>query len=205
VQQTYRRDRMVGDRSGRPIAIAIIDIDHFKSINDKHGHATGDKVLQLTASTIARSLRLSDVVARWGGEEFVVILPDADAAGAVRAIEHALAAVRQLQLSGPDGETFGVTFSAGVVVTRTGEALDLAVHRADAALYDAKRSGRDRVLTARRRTGVITAAIPLAQGTERLPGCGTVVRDANQEPGVRRTGRGRVQRQLDEPKTGTDS
>ena len=205
VLQTYRRDRMVGDRSGRPVAIAIIDIDHFKSINDRHGHATGDKVLQRTASTIARSLRLSDVVARWGGEEFVVILPDADAAGAVRAVEHALAAVRKLELSGPDGETFGVTFSAGVVVTRPGEALEIAVHRADTALYEAKRSGRDRVLGERKRTGVITAAIPLAQGTERLPGCGTVVRDANQEPGVRRTGRGRVQRQLDEPKTGTDS
>lgn len=206
VQQTYRRDRMVGDRSGRPIAIAIIDIDHFKSINDRHGHATGDRVLQLAASTIASSLRGSDVVARWGGEEFVVILPDADAAGAVRAIEHALAAVRKLELTGVDGEAFGVTFSAGVVVTRPGEPLEQAVHRADAALYEAKRSGRDRVLSVRKRTGVITAAIPLAQGTERIPGCGTVGRDADREPDrPDGTGRHRLQRQLDDKATGTDA
>jgi len=145
VHQTFRRDRQVADRSGRPLSVGLIDLDHFKSINDRHGHAMGDRVLQAAATKIVESLRAADVVARWGGEEILVILPDTDVAGARRAIDKTLVAVRGLTFLGADHEPFEVTFSAGVAMTRPGENLDSVVSRADAALYKAKRAGRCRV------------------------------------------------------------
>lgn len=143
--QIYGRERAVAARSTRPFSVALIDLDRFKAINDTHGHASGDEVLKKTATTIVASLRRSDVVGRWGGEELVVLLPNTGVAGAGRAIEQALAGVRALRFTGKDGAAFSVTFSAGVVLTAPDETIEEAVARADTLLYEAKRAGRNRV------------------------------------------------------------
>jgi diguanylate cyclase (GGDEF)-like protein len=134
----------VSARAKRPFAIGLIDLDRFKAINDNHGHASGDEVLKRTAQAIVDSLRRSDAVGRWGGEEIVVLLPNTDATGAGRAIEKSLADVRALEFAG-SGTTFRVTFSAGAVLAEPTETLEQAIARADALLYEAKRAGRDRV------------------------------------------------------------
>lgn len=147
ITQIYNRERAVSSRADRPLAIAIIDLDRFKSVNDTHGHASGDEVLKRTAAAIVASLRRSDAVGRWGGEEIVVMLPNTDAAGAERALDKSLADVRALEFVGKAGAKFSVTFSAGVVVSSPNESLDAAIARADTLLYEAKSAGRDRVMT----------------------------------------------------------
>jgi diguanylate cyclase (GGDEF)-like protein len=142
---TYSRERLVSARAKRPFSVALIDLDRFKSINDTHGHASGDEVLRRTAETLLGSLRRSDAVGRWGGEEIVVLLPNTDTVGAGRALEKTLADVRALAFAGKQGTTFSVTFSAGAVLATADESLDQAVARADALLYAAKAAGRDRV------------------------------------------------------------
>ncbi|MGN6105903.1 MAG: diguanylate cyclase [Kofleriaceae bacterium] len=146
IEPRFTRERLLAERGRRALSVAIIDLDRFKSINDTHGHAAGDRVLRETARAIASTLRRTDIVARWGGEELVIALPDTDARRAGRAIEKALDAVRALAFEGADGQPFSVTFSAGVVAARTGEGLETAVARADGLLYAAKAGGRDRVL-----------------------------------------------------------
>ncbi|MBA2542024.1 MAG: diguanylate cyclase [Deltaproteobacteria bacterium] len=134
ITQIHTRERMVSARAKRPFSVALIDLDRFKSVNDTHGHASGDEVLKRTAAAIVAGLRRSDAVGRWGGEELVVLMPNTDAAGATRAIEKVLADVRALGFVGKAGTAFSVTFSAGVVLVR-----------ADLLLYEAKGAGRNRV------------------------------------------------------------
>jgi diguanylate cyclase (GGDEF)-like protein len=123
----------------------MIDIDHFKRLNDRYGHPTGDTVLRAVADAIAATVRGDDTPARYGGEEFAVVLRTADAAQAADVAERVRLAVRQLPV-----ETLGVaepvTVSVGVAVG-SGDVTAL-VRRADAALYAAKRRGRDRVVAA---------------------------------------------------------
>jgi diguanylate cyclase (GGDEF)-like protein/PAS domain S-box-containing protein len=145
ITQIYNRERVVSARAGRPFAIAIIDLDRFKSVNDAHGHAVGDEVLRRTAASLVGSLRRSDAVGRWGGEEIVVLLPGTDEQGAWRALEHALIDVRKLAFTGKDDQTFHVTFSAGAVIGGASESLEEVVRRADVLLYRAKQKGRNRV------------------------------------------------------------
>jgi diguanylate cyclase (GGDEF)-like protein len=137
-------------RYGSPLALAVIDLDRFKIINDVHGHAAGDEVLRLYAARILRSTRRNDVVARYGGEEFVAIFPNTDADGAAQA----LAGMRARVPHTPP-PLVGVvavdlpTFSAGVAVFRDEDGAEDLVGRADRALYRAKRKGRDRIEIAR--------------------------------------------------------
>lgn len=145
ITQIYTRERAVSARADRPFAIALIDLDRFKAINDTHGHASGDEVLKRSAEAIVRGLRRSDAVGRWGGEELVVLLPNTDVIGAGRALEKVLEDVRAIQFVGKAGTKFSVTFSAGAVVATSSEALDEALARADALLYEAKAAGRNRV------------------------------------------------------------
>ena len=136
------------DEQAAPAAVLLLDIDHFKSINDVHGHAVGDHVLRATAQTLRLSVRSGDLVMRWGGEEFLLGLPGAspDAAWAVaESLRQQVAAVRHLQA---DEQMFSVTVSIGVASLQPGESLDLAVERADGALYAAKRGGRNRTVLA---------------------------------------------------------
>jgi len=148
VQQQFQREALLAQRMKRSLALALIDLDHFKSINDTHGHAAGDDVLRRIASVICETLRRSDIVGRWGGEELIVMMPDTDIKAATRALERSLEATRAQTFTGKDNALFRVTFSAGVIIVGADEKLDIAVSRADKLLYAAKEAGRDRVLTA---------------------------------------------------------
>ncbi|MGK5557285.1 GGDEF domain-containing protein [Actinomadura kijaniata] len=132
-------------RTHDPLALLLIDIDHFKKVNDTHGHLVGDQVLIGVASTLCGQLRDYDVVGRFGGEEFVVLLPGADTVEACRVAERLRGRVRRLAVPTDDG-TVTVTISVGVSLFRMhGEDLIELLAAADLALYRAKQSGRDRV------------------------------------------------------------
>jgi diguanylate cyclase (GGDEF)-like protein len=132
-------------RGAEPLAVLIIDIDHFKRVNDTHGHLVGDQVLIGVASTLVAQVRDYDVVGRFGGEEFVVLLPGTDTVEACRVAERLRNRVRRLAVPAEDG-TATVTISVGVSLFRThGQDLIELMAAADLALYRAKESGRDRV------------------------------------------------------------
>jgi diguanylate cyclase (GGDEF)-like protein len=135
-------------RTGRPLAAVVFDLDHFKSINDTHGHAKGDEVLKAVGETTEQTLRASDFAGRYGGEEFVVLLPDTDQTGAVVAAEKLREILRERRITELDED---ITASFGIAVTTTG--YEDAAHllaAADAALYRAKAAGRDRIEVAGR-------------------------------------------------------
>ena len=123
----------------------MIDLDGFKPVNDKHGHLFGDRLLRAVAGEIARSLRISDVAARYGGDEFAVILPHTRPEGALRVCERIRRAVEQITLEAA-ADRVGVTASLGVADYPSDDvstAEDL-IHAADEALYGAKRGGKNR-------------------------------------------------------------
>jgi diguanylate cyclase (GGDEF)-like protein len=128
-------------RRQAPLSLLVLDVDHFKHVNDRHGHDVGDQVLRAIAQVLRQRLREVDIVARFGGEEFVVVLADTPAAGAGEVAAALVAAVRQAAM--PVVGT--VTISCGAAELRTGhETTDAALRRADEALYQAKQSGRNR-------------------------------------------------------------
>ena len=124
---------------GRPVCVALLDLDHFKSINDVHGHASGDRVLAAVGALLREHLGGHGMAARYGGEEFVALLPGMDAQAAMKLCEALRAAVGTLALG------FPVTISIGMAMLRGNESADQALVRADAALYRAKANGRNRV------------------------------------------------------------
>ena len=132
-------------RTGRPFSIVLADVDHFKSINDRFGHAAGDEALCVVANAVRASLRAQDRVARWGGEEFILLLPDTPASGALHAAESAR---QQVAASAVEiaGESRRLTMSLGVAEHRGDRSLDATIAAADRALYRAKEAGRDRVV-----------------------------------------------------------
>jgi two-component system cell cycle response regulator len=130
-------------RHEHALSVVLLDVDGFKALNDRHGHAAGDEVLRGIAGRFSERVRTEDVVARFGGEEFLVILPDTGATGAATAAEDLRAAVAAATF--PAGRiALRATVSAGWA-TWEGESLDRLVARADAGLYAAKEAGRDRV------------------------------------------------------------
>ena len=129
-------------RPGQALSLLMLDIDHFKTINDTFGHQAGDHVLIEIASRLRRSLRGSDMVARWGGEEFVVLLRDCALPDALRLAEEIRAAIAEL----PFGTMGSLTVSVGVAEAHAGEDLTTWLERADQALYRAKRAGRNEVI-----------------------------------------------------------
>lgn len=129
------------ERQGRPFSIAIIDMDHFKDINDAHGHAVGDEVLKAFAAEATSMLRAGDVMARWGGEEFLLLLPDTGGPQAQASVTRLLDRVRAL----PHRSAQPLSFSAGVTEHRAGETVAETVARADREMYVAKRMGRNAV------------------------------------------------------------
>jgi diguanylate cyclase (GGDEF)-like protein len=140
-------------RLGTPFTLVVADLDDFKQINDRYGHDAGDDVLRETASVLRRTLRESDLAGRWGGEEFVLLLPGTDAEGGAQLAERVRAGLRERSFRGRDGAVFGVTCSFGVAQHRPGEGERQLFSQADRALYEAKRLGKDRVeLSARIRS-----------------------------------------------------
>lgn len=144
-------------RFTRPLALLMLDLDHFKSVNDTHGHQRGDAVLVELAARVRGQVRDVDTVARYGGEEIVVVLPETDPAGATQAAERICDAVRRRPFGEPGQQAIEVTVSIGVAVFPTHGASSGALLRAaDEALYAAKRGGRDQW----RMAGLLIAAVP---------------------------------------------
>ena len=139
--EAERRLKLAERRAGS-LALLYIDLDRFKQINDGHGHAVGDAVLHAFAKVALRGVRDDDVVARIGGEEFVVLLDDTSLSGAKRVAERIRTGLRRVTVDGlPDD--FAVTVSVGIAGSAPGETLEAFMARADAALYAAKAAGRD--------------------------------------------------------------
>jgi diguanylate cyclase (GGDEF)-like protein len=136
--------RALALRLRKPIALLMLDIDHFKQLNDRFGHATGDEALVLFADTARATLREHDIMGRLGGEEFALALPGTDLGGALLAAERLRRAVTETSLAAGDTR-YTMTVSVGVVVIEPNEPLTAALARADHALYAAKSQGRDRV------------------------------------------------------------
>ncbi len=136
LEEHQERELAAAGRSGRPLSLAIIDLDRFKDYNDTYGHPAGDALLRAAAHGWSERLRTTDVLARWGGEEFCLLLPGCDEVDACALIE-------QLRPVVPQGQTF----SAGVALWAPGVSAEQLVAQADAALYRAKRDGRNRTTT----------------------------------------------------------
>jgi diguanylate cyclase len=145
--QTMSGDAM---NSGEDLSLLLVDIDHFKKINDTWGHAAGDEILQLVAATLTQTVKGQDCAARYGGEEFGVILPGTSLAAAVRVGDNIRTAIgRRLYVPRvAEDAVCTVTVSVGVGCYQPGEPLAQWVQRTDAALYQAKKSGRNRVVSA---------------------------------------------------------
>jgi diguanylate cyclase len=135
------------NRSGSELSLLLADIDHFKRINDTHGHLVGDNVLRITAKMIKGKIRGQDLVARFGGEEFVIMLPDTPLEGAAVVAEKIRASFEKMQVKKKQSqETIGViTLSLGGASYRKGESLEELIGRTDSALYQSKGKGRNRV------------------------------------------------------------
>lgn len=141
--ERLRQEDARGDRDGRSYALAVVDADHFKRVNDDHGHDAGDQVLVALAGALKASLREGDLCGRWGGEEFLVLLTDADAESAGQALERLQQAVRALRVPWGGMELL-VTVSIGYALRLAAEGHQDTLNRADQALLEAKRSGRNR-------------------------------------------------------------
>lgn len=137
-------ERHRSNRTARPFCVALIDIDHFKHVNDTYGHGVGDEVLSNVATTISAGLRETDVIARWGGEEFLVMFTDTECGTAEMVLNRILGTLGSTVVSdrAPD---LRVTFSAGVTAFESDELLTRTIDRADRALYVAKAGGRNRI------------------------------------------------------------
>ena len=137
------------DRHGLPVSVLVIDLDHFKRVNDTYGHTTGDHVLRHVAALLEAAVRTEDMVGRWGGEEFLAVLPHTDEAGAALIAER----IREIVGTSPYANEAGdrvitTTLSVGCATTVPGGDKDELIHRADQALYAAKSAGRNIVLSA---------------------------------------------------------
>jgi diguanylate cyclase (GGDEF)-like protein len=129
------------ERFETPFSVVLLDIDHFKRVNDGYGHATGDEVLKELTRRLEDSLRQCDRVGRWGGEEFLVLLPETHAAGA----GHVAEKLRRVMADRPFPGELAVTVSLGVATYRPGDTAASLVEWADQAVYRAKAGGRNRV------------------------------------------------------------
>jgi diguanylate cyclase (GGDEF)-like protein len=133
-------------RHGEPLSLVLADVDHFKQINDTHGHEMGDRVLTAISEVLRDGIREQDSVARWGGEEFLILMPQASLESARMVAERLREQVSRLTVSHA-GQTVQVTMTFGVACHRLDDRLEQLIHRADMALYQGKERGRDQVVT----------------------------------------------------------
>jgi len=141
-------------RYGHPLSCVMLDIDYFKSVNDRYGHSIGDQVLKAVAGALSKGLRVSDILSRYGGEEFVLLLPETGLRHGVRIARRHHREIGMLRLQTPDGERLRISVSAGVAVldhpSRTADKGlgQWLLEQSDEALYRAKRQGRNQVISA---------------------------------------------------------
>lgn len=141
------REFELATRYKQPLSVLMIDIDHFKQVNDNHGHSAGDKVLRAVADTLSETCRCADMVFRYGGEEFAVVLNKTDLSGARIIAERLRSTIAELSCI-YDNKAIPITISVGVATMRADEKKDELIKRADEALYEAKRNGRNQVKAA---------------------------------------------------------
>jgi diguanylate cyclase len=135
-------------RYGKRFSVLVLDADNFKSVNDRYGHLAGDQALKFLAARISEAVRAVDIVGRYGGEEFIIILPETSNEGAVMAGEKILQNIRKAPLT-YDGHVLNLTASVGAASVRTEDRNEeILLNRADLALLDAKKAGKDRVVAA---------------------------------------------------------
>jgi diguanylate cyclase (GGDEF)-like protein len=147
LETTLPREVELGHRHGLPLSLVMLDVDHFKAVNTHYGHMAGDQVLEGIVRCIKASVRSSDLLFRYGGEEFALLLSNTDGAGALRVAEKIRAAAASL-VQATDGGEVAVTLSLGVTALRPTDTPGAMIARADRALRDAKRRGRNRVARA---------------------------------------------------------
>ncbi len=145
VEESLRVELARAARYDDHVCLVFADLDNFKQVNDRYGHAAGDEVLQAFATVLRETVRESDAAARWGGEEFALVLPGADVAGGARLAERARSALARRTITVGDGQVVSPTASFGVAAFPDVRGIDELLAAADAAVYDAKRSGKDRV------------------------------------------------------------
>jgi len=130
-------------RYGTPLSISLVDIDHFKNINDTYGHLTGDEALRNLAARLSGQIRSPDTLGRYGGEEFLIVLPNSEVQAAVEQASRLCQHIRAMQVES-DGHVLSITISIGIAQYKIGnENWEQFLHRADTAMYQAKNNGRD--------------------------------------------------------------
>jgi diguanylate cyclase (GGDEF)-like protein len=131
-------------RQTKPLSFAMIDIDHFKVVNDTYGHPAGDRVLKNVARMLKKRLRKSDLIGRYGGEEFAIILPETDVETAEKILNDVRENFSRITQQNADDQ-FSCTLSAGLTQLIPGDSIDRVISAADTALYEAKEGGRNKV------------------------------------------------------------
>jgi diguanylate cyclase (GGDEF)-like protein/PAS domain S-box-containing protein len=132
-------------RYGFPFALLFTDVDNFKKINDTHGHMVGDRILKMISATLAHSLRSFDIIGRWGGEEFVILLVNIQPDDLFALSDRLRRLVEKSMLTIENGETLGATVSIGATVARIGDTSETLIERADKLMFESKRRGRNLV------------------------------------------------------------
>jgi diguanylate cyclase (GGDEF)-like protein len=145
LEESLRSELARAARFSDSVCVVLADLDDFKQVNDRHGHAAGDEVLKAFAKALRKTVRESDVAGRWGGEEFALVLPGTDAAGGARLAERARAMIEANRVKMPNGEECSVTASFGVASFPESHELGEILAAADSALYAAKGQGKNRV------------------------------------------------------------